>query len=68
MRFLKAMMIKRLSCIQKLRHRLLKRKVENARKLIPAIHGYLHQMGYNRGARRRFWKDFIKSIEKLDQF
>lgn len=65
MKCLKA--IKRLSFIQKFRHRLLKRRVENAQKLIPEINGYLHRMGYNRGARRRFWREFVKSIEKLGQ-
>ncbi len=43
-----------------------KRKIETAHLLVPEINGYLHRMGYNRGARRRFWREFIKGIEKLE--
>ncbi|MEW6115369.1 MAG: hypothetical protein AB1553_00510 [Nitrospirota bacterium] len=53
--------------IQKLRNRLFKRRIENAQKFIKTIDSSLRHMGYNRGARRRFWKDFVRSIGKLDQ-
>ena len=60
--------IKKLSPIQKLRYRFFKRRVENAQKFISTIDSSLRKMGYNRGSRRRFWKDFIKNIERLDDF
>ncbi|MEW5745269.1 MAG: hypothetical protein AB1805_07535 [Nitrospirota bacterium] len=55
--------LKHLSPIQKLKYRFFKRRVDRAQRLLFGMNDCLRRMGYNRGARKRYWKEIVRNIE-----